>query len=171
MVSRLDHEKRVDLLLDALENHPDLRRFSVRIYGTGWLQEELRERASRNNLPIEFVGFHGDVPGEFTRSDLLVHLCPVEPFGLAILEAIAAGVPVLVPDAGGAGSLVEDGKSGFRFRANDADDLARRIREIDALPAARLNKIASAARDTLGARFSEKARIADYRKLIEERLK
>ncbi len=167
VISRLDPEKRVELLLDAFEQHSELGRHHVRVFGTGWRQEELRERAQRLSLPIDFVGFHNDVAGELAKADLLVHLCPVEPFGLAILEAMAAGVPVLVPDAGGAGSLVVDQVSGFRFKANDPDALARRIRDVDCASPELLNRVVAGGHDELRTRFSESARIADYRKLIE----
>lgn len=170
VISRLDPEKRVDLLLDAFEQHPELRRHPVRIFGTGWRQDELHGRAKRLGLQMEFVGFHSDVAGELAKADLLVHLCPVEPFGLAILEAMAAGVPVLVPDAGGAGSLVTDQVSGFRFKANDPGALAKRLQEIDSAPPELLNRIVERAYQELGTRFSESPRIADYRKLIEASL-
>ena len=51
--------------------------------------------------------------------DLLVHTCAEEPFGLVVLEAFAAGVPVLVPNAGGSASLVCDGDTGFHFAASE----------------------------------------------------
>jgi glycosyltransferase involved in cell wall biosynthesis len=170
VVSRLDPEKRVDLLLDALEQHPELAGYHIRVFGTGWRQDELRSRAKRLNLPIDFVGFHSDVAGELAKADLLVHLCPVEPFGLAILEAMTARIPVLVPDAGGAGSLVTDHVSGFRFRANDPGALAKRICDINAAPPELLNRVVGNAYDELRTRFSQSARIADYRKLIESSL-
>ena len=106
---RLDPEKRVDLLLEALEGKPDSQRFEIRIFGTGWQTDELKARAARSGLNVIFEGFSSSVREALAGSDLLVHLCPVEPFGLAIIEAMAACVPVLAPDAGGAGSLIEDG--------------------------------------------------------------
>jgi glycosyltransferase involved in cell wall biosynthesis len=168
VISRLDPEKRLDLLLEAFERTPALNSFSVRVFGRGWNETALRQRADKSSLPIDFRGFDADVAGQIAASDLLVHLCPVEPFGLAILEAMAAHVPVLAPDAGGAGSLIEDEVSGFHFRANDPEDLARRILEIDRLDPARLNAIVGAASASLATRFSEKARVADYRRVLEE---
>ncbi len=168
VISRLDPEKRVDLLLDALDRTPALRRFSIHVFGKGWVEQELRDRAAKSGHTIELCGFEPDIAGRLAASDLLVHLCPVEPFGLAILEAMAARVPVLVPNSGGAGSLIANNVSGFHFEANDADALAARILEIDALPQDRLNEIVSAATETLHTRYSEKERVADYRRLIQE---
>lgn len=170
VISRLDPEKRVDLLLEALEREPNSNQFRVRIFGTGWQTDELKQRAIRSNLNVVFEGFSDAVREALADSDLLVHLCPVEPFGLAIIEAMAAGVPVLVPDAGGAGSLVQDGFSGFRFPAGNAPMLMDKIRRIACLPACTLNGIVRESRRLLETRFSPAARINDYRTLLMETL-
>jgi glycosyltransferase involved in cell wall biosynthesis len=170
VISRLDPNKRVDLLLDAFENCPALSGLSVRIFGTGWDNAKLRERA-RLRLPnFTFEGFHPSVDSGIAAADLLVHLCPSEPFGLAILEAMAAGVPVLVPSSGGAAELVAEGRSGFHFTADNADSLATRLKELIEAPANVLNAIVAGGDETLATRFSPAARIADYRRLIEEEL-
>jgi glycosyltransferase involved in cell wall biosynthesis len=166
VVSRLDPIKRVDLLLDALALDPALDALEISVYGTGSEFAALRARAHRDHSGVHFAGFVADVPAALARSDLLVHLCPEEPFGLAVIEAMAAGIPVLVPDAGGAGSLVADGADGFRFRANDAAALAARLRFLAGSPASRLNAIVEGARATLASRFREAARVADYRQLL-----
>lgn len=166
IVSRVDPIKRVDLLLDALDRHAGPRSLEIRILGTGWDLDILRDRARATHSNVTFAGFSDDVPGELARSDLLLHLCPVEPFGLAILEAMAAGIPVLVPDSGGAGSLVEDGVSGLRFRADDADDLARRLATFQTADAATLNRLVAGGERQLATRFSAAARTADYRRLF-----
>ena len=168
VISRLDPEKRVDLLVEALEKNPDLRRLEISIFGTGWDSEVLQKRAAASALNVTFEGFRKDVAERLAASDLLVHLCPVEPFGLAVLEAMAAHVPVLVPDSGGAALLIESGRSGFTFEANNSASLAEAIRGVDALEPSALNKIILNARRLLETRFSEHERIADYRRLLME---
>jgi glycosyltransferase involved in cell wall biosynthesis len=107
------------------------------------------------------------VAAALADSDLLLHLCPVEPFGLAILEAMAAGLPVLVPDAGGAAGLVEPGVSGFHFRADDPDDLARVLASLAAAPAQRLNAVIARADARLRSHYSDRAGLDRYFKLLE----
>jgi glycosyltransferase involved in cell wall biosynthesis len=170
VVSRLDPEKRVGLLLDALERDPGSKRFEVRIFGTGWEGDTLKRRAEAAGLNVIFNGFHSRVDRFLAESDLLVHLCPVEPFGLAIIEAMAAGVPVLVPNAGGAGSLVEDGVSGFHFCAGDAEHLNLQLGRIAGADASRLNAVVHEGRRLLATRFSESARLGDYRRILMEKL-
>jgi glycosyltransferase involved in cell wall biosynthesis len=168
IVSRVDPIKRVDLLLDCLDRHPGLAALEFRVLGTGWELAALRERARLGNPNVTFVGFSADVPGELARADLLLHLCAVEPFGLAILEAMAAGVPVLVPDRGGAGALVEEGVSGMRFHADDVADLAGHLTLLQGADADLLNQLVAGADRQMATRFSAAARLADYRRLLSE---
>jgi glycosyltransferase involved in cell wall biosynthesis len=170
VVSRLDPEKRVDVLVDAMEHSAQLRRFPVSIFGAGADKNLLQERVRNAQLPITLEGFCSDVPALLASADLLVHLCPVEPFGLAVLEAYAARVPVLVPSTGGAASLVEDGVSGFHFKANDPASLAAKILAIDRLPGEAVSHIVENASSLLRSRFSQSTGAARYRKLVREML-
>ncbi|QXP87874.1 glycosyltransferase family 4 protein [Methylococcus capsulatus] len=168
VVSRVDPIKRIDLLFDCLDRHPALERLDFRICGTGWDLEVLRARAEKDHPNVVFEGFSDRVPQILAESDLLLHLCPCEPFGLAILEAMAAGVPVLVPDTGGAASLIEPGVSGFQFRAGDADDLGTVLEEVAGLAPASLDRIVAAADARLRERYSSKAGLERYARLFEE---
>ena len=170
VISRLDPIKRVALLLDAFERCPGLTVLPVRIFGSGWDEAALRERARLRHPNITFEGFHPSLDSALAASDLLLHLCPAEPFGLAILEAMAAGVPVLVPSSGGAASLVTEGRSGFHFASDDADSLAARLQELTQAPAHLLNAIVAGGDEALATRFSPAARIDDYRHLIAAEL-
>jgi glycosyltransferase involved in cell wall biosynthesis len=166
LVSRLDPIKRVDLLLSALEQTPALHDLQFDIFGTGWGGAALRQRATASALAVHFFGFSSTVPEALAYSDLLLHTCPQEPFGLAILEAMRAGVPVLVPDTGGPASFIRDGENGFIYRANDATDLACKLLAIRALAPERLQSIVASATRTLRERFGAAQRIDDYRRLL-----
>lgn len=168
VVSRVDPIKRIDLLLDCLDRHPALKSLNFRICGTGWDLEALRERAEKQHPNVVFEGFSDRIPQVLAESDLLLHLCPCEPFGLAILEAMAVGIPVLVPDAGGAASLIEPGISGFQFRAGDARDLGVVLEEVAGLPAAGINGVVAAADTRLRERYSSKAGLERYANLFKE---
>ena len=170
VVSRVDPIKRVDLVLDALDRHPELSELGFEVFGTGWDLDSLRNRAQASHPNVVFAGFSADVASELAAGDLLLHLCPEEPFGLAILEAMAAGVPVLVPDRGGAAGLVTEGVSGYHFRANDIDDLAASLARIRLTSAAELNSIVAAADSRLQRQYSSTACLENYRKLFAELL-
>lgn len=168
VVSRLDPIKRIDLLFDALELQPSLRELEFEICGTGQDESILRARALAKHPNVAFMGFNRDVPARMAQADLFLHLCPEEPFGLVILEAMAAGLPVLVPDAGGAGDIVSNGGNGFRFRANDALDLAIRLHEIRRMPSNVIQHVVAEGSRALRTRYSAECGVTEYRRLIQE---
>ena len=168
IISRVDPIKRIDLLFEAIELEPALRAVEFAIYGTGSEEQLLRARALAKYPNVKFEGYRQDVAEQMAKADLLLHLCPEEPFGLAILEAMAGGVPVLVPDAGGAGSLVEPGRNGFHFRANDAWSLAHQLQVLRQVPAETMREVVAQGLRSLRTRFSQECGIAQYRQLIHE---
>jgi len=163
VVSRLDSLKRPHLLLDALDARPELDDLDIRIIGAGPEFDRLHKRAALRHPRVQLHGFSDDVPGAMAQSDLLVHLCPVESFGLVVLEAMAADLPVLVPDAGGTGLMVRDGQNGFRFAADNAIDLAERLIELRHASPDLLNGVVAAARHTHTERFSARSALDQYR--------
>ena len=97
VVSRLDPIKRVDLIMDAIDADPSLAALEFQILGSGQDEQALRARAE--SYPnSHFMGFSNAAAWEMARADLFLHLCGEEPFGLAILEAMAAHLPILVPN-------------------------------------------------------------------------
>ena len=68
-------------------------------------------------------------------------------------------------------NLVEDGISGFRFRANDPDDLAQKLKDLMLAPAERLQAITDQATQSLDQRFSARRRLADYRQQLSNGLR
>jgi glycosyltransferase involved in cell wall biosynthesis len=168
IVSRLDPIKRIDLLLDALDLDAGLRTIQFEIYGDGEDAQVLQTRALAKHPNVHFLGFRSDAAQRLGDADLLLHLCPEEPFGLAILEGMAAGLAVLVPNQGGAGSLVEDGRSGFHFRANDAQALASKLHSLQRMPVQSVRQVIAEGMRSLRTRFSAECGVAQYRRLIEE---
>lgn len=163
VVSRLDPIKQVGVLLDALARRPALASMQVTVFGTGWQLPALSARAAADLPNVHFVGYSMHIAEQLAQADLLVHTCAEEPFGLVVLEAMAAGIPVLVPDTGGPSGFIKDDINGFLYRAGDAVDLGDRLAALRRLPPERLNHIVEQARHTLATRFDSTARCADYR--------
>jgi glycosyltransferase involved in cell wall biosynthesis len=167
IVSRLDPMKRVGTLLDALDKGPrQLAEISFTIFGLGPEMDPLRERAAKTHPNVHFAGFSGDVPNQMAAADLLVHTSPEEPFGLVVLEAMAANLPVLVPDAAGPGAIVEDGVNGFKFRPEDSAHLAERLTELQNAPVERFNAVIAGGRRTVEDTYSSRKMLQRYRELF-----
>lgn len=92
-----------------------------------------------------------------------------EPLGITALEAMTAGLPVIVTDVGGLGELVEDGVNGLRVAPSNATSLRRALDQLIADPALR-HRIGAAARAAVS-RYSapeQAARIVEvYRSVLE----
>lgn len=168
VVSRADPIKRLDLLFDMLDGCAALSSVNFRIFGLGPEVQKLRKRSERSHPNVTFEGFSDHIETVLAKSDLLLHLCPVEPFGLVILEAMAAGLPVMVPDTGGAASIVEDGVSGYRFRANDPADLCARLCSLQRHPGAEWNRVTAAAHERLRTRYSAASQAVHYRAIVDQ---
>ena len=105
---------------------------------------QVRELA--RDLPVEFAGWVRDVYAAMDNLDLL--LVPSvweEPNPRVILEACAAGLPVIAFRAGGIPEIIEDGRTGFL--CDDAGAMARLALELWNGDPARLNAVACAARE------------------------
>ncbi|MFO0676318.1 MAG: glycosyltransferase [Polyangiaceae bacterium] len=129
-VGRFAVEKRWDVVLDAFARIRAVRPAVLVLFGDGPERNVLEGRASRLGpaaADVTFMGFESrrDVLARnFASADLLLHACPFETFGLGIAEALAAGLPCIVPDEGGAAERVSD--AAMRYPTGDADDLAAR---------------------------------------------
>ena len=106
-VGRLAPEKQVDRLV-ALDGLPGVR---LVVVGTGPAEEALRAALPR----AAFLGFQDgdDLARTYASLDVFVHTGPAETFCQAVQEALASGLPVVAPDAGGPRDLVLPGRTGY----------------------------------------------------------
>ncbi|HMR49693.1 MAG TPA: glycosyltransferase [Arachnia sp.] len=108
-VGRLSHEKSPHLAVEtAVALHRRGHRVRLDMYGTGPDQNALAKLAG--DAPVRFLGFlagRDEVARAFSAHDISLSVCPAETFGLAVLEALACGTPVVTSDRGGAHELVD----------------------------------------------------------------
>jgi glycosyltransferase involved in cell wall biosynthesis len=114
-------EKGQDIAIEAARLLPDVRFI---LAGDGPMREDLRRRAPKN---VEFPGFLQDTSAFFEQIDLFIMPSRSEAWGLAAIEAIAHGVPVIASDIQGLAEIVESGKSGWLVPPDDPSALARAI--------------------------------------------
>lgn len=123
-LGRLSKEKGLPTLFDALKRATGVR---LNVAGTGPLEEELRARAARENLPVTFLGYlQGAALLDTVRGARAVVVPSewYENFPYAVLEAMALGVPVIGSRLGGIPEMVEEGVTGRLVPAGDATALA-----------------------------------------------
>ena len=151
VVGRLAAEKGVDLLLRAAAGIDGVQ---VVVAGTG--PEEARLRALAPDA--RFLGNveRDDLPRWYAAADVLVLPSRSEPWGMALNEGAAAGLPLVASDAAGAAwELVDDGVNGYRVPAGDVGALRERLVELAG--DAELRAAQGAASVRIAARFTPAA--------------
>lgn len=122
VVGRLAVEKRIPLVFLALAALSRERPVSVVVLGDGPERASLEALSRSLGLSVNFVGFVTDRARYATTlasADALVHGCACETFGFSVAEALASGVPVVVPDAGGAAEFATP-EASERYAADGA---------------------------------------------------
>lgn len=132
-VGRLNPAKNHPLLLSAFvrlaERYPDLH---LVIIGDGAGMKMLQELRFQSGLAerIHLPGARSDVPALLADAAVFVLSSQTEGFSLSLLEAGAAGVPVVATDVGGNGEIIADGIRGRLVAAGNADALAAAISDL-----------------------------------------
>ncbi len=156
-VGRLEYEKGVH---DAIAALPRIRRShpgtTLTVAGAGTQQDFLVAQARKHKVlkATRFVGHlhHDELLAALHRADAAVLPSHYEPFGLAALEAAAAGIPLVVSNTGGLGEAVIDGVTGVSCPPRDVAALARAVAKVLDDPGAAQRR-ARAARDRLTSDF------------------
>jgi len=125
-VARLAPQKGVDTAIRALAQIPEA---TLLVLGEGPERSQLLELARELGVAdrVLMPGRVGDVAALYRRCDLVVHPARWEGFGLAMLEGMLAGKPVVAARAGSAPELVVDGETGALVSPDDPDALAAAV--------------------------------------------
>ena len=128
-LSRLHEKKGLDILLRALVELPDCVAW---IAGDGPLEADLRTLAERLGIAgrARFLGWRADRGALLRAADICVLPSRYEPFGTVMLEAWAAGTPLVAAASKGPAELIEDGGNGLLVPVDDAAALAAAIRRL-----------------------------------------
>ncbi len=151
-VGQVDARKGIAYLIDAfrlLDGQATLRL-------VGPVDRRLLGRLSSLPDGVELVGPRSGegLAAEFRDADMFVLPSVEDGFGLVTVEAMAAGLPVIVSDHAGSADLIDDGTNGFVVPARDARALAARLEALVRDPRLRA-RMGDAARATASARTWE----------------
>jgi glycosyltransferase involved in cell wall biosynthesis len=169
-VSVLRAGKGIEVLIEAagsiLRRHPDA---FILIVGDGPMAEEWQSLADRvrGGDRIRWAGFRRDVNQILAGCDLFVHPTLADAFPTVLLEAMAAGLPVVASGVGGVPEIVLDGETGTLVPAADPKRLSAAINALLA-DVRRRKEMSEAAVATVSRQFSTHAWISRLSSLYGE---
>lgn len=101
------------------------------LVGDGILRPGLQQQVEKKALPrVHFVGFRRDVPQILKETDIFVLASRREGLPRCIMEAMAAGKPVVATDVRGSRELVENGKTGLLIELGDVEGLVSALEKL-----------------------------------------
>ncbi len=127
--ARLLPQKGIAYLIDAMKGLDT----TLIVFGRGPLKEELAKRARQKGVDLRFITERitdEELASLYNNADCFVLPSLYEPLGIAILEAMACGLPVVTTRAGGNAELVDTGKGGFVVPTRNAFALKEAIERI-----------------------------------------
>ncbi len=131
VVSRLEREKDIKLVLDAMagivSTHP---KTGLIIVGEGKEEAALRARATRLGIEhnVIFAGWQGDLAPYYASADIFLQTSQYEGYGMALIEAVASGLPAVSTDVGIASELLTGENSAFLCTPDDKECVARAVK-------------------------------------------
>lgn len=139
------------------------------LFGDGPLRDQLEKEIAAHKLHEHFVlaGFRSDWLRFLPHVDLVAMPSFTEGLPVVLLEAFAAGVPVVASAVGGIPEVVEDHVNGYLVPAGDSAALATRILDLAASKALR-KAFGAEGRQRVRDCFSREAQSAQYQELFEE---
>ncbi len=148
--------KHIDVCLQALAEarkaEPEL---ALVVCGEGELRGQLEALANQLGLKehVRFLGNRRDIAAILSHSTVFCHAAPLEPFGIVCLEALACGVPVVIPDSGGMAEIAPHNVAGLHYPALDVYALSDSLLRLCHQPHTRMRMIKAGAQ-ILWERFS-----------------
>jgi glycosyltransferase involved in cell wall biosynthesis len=170
LIERKGHLVLLEALAPLLQEFGELR---VLFFGKGPLERQLREtiRARGMDERVQLAGFRDDLPRILPCLDVLVHPAYREGLGVSLLQASAAGVPIVACRAGGIPEAVRDGVNGLLVPPGDPVALGQAIARLLRDPEL-ARRMGGAGRELVAREFSPdsmvEGNLAVYRELLAE---
>lgn len=146
-VARLEKVKGIKYLIEAISRLSLPKRLSLVLIGNGSQRKRLGDLVKRSGVKAKFLGEipNGKIPEQLAQADCFVLPSLKEGFGIAILEAMAAKIPVIGTKVGGIPDIIEDGKTGLLVEPANSQEIAEAIQKIYQSPSLRERLVKNAA--------------------------
>lgn len=130
-VGELNKNKNHEVIIRAISkiNNPNIHYL---IAGEGEYKNYLLQLAEKLNLSdnIHILGFRKDIVELNNSVDLFAFPSKREGLGLAAIEAMAAGIPIITSNTRGINDYSQNGQTGYKFKYNDIDGFAKGIKSL-----------------------------------------
>jgi glycosyltransferase involved in cell wall biosynthesis len=122
----------IDAFSEIAKNNNNLDSLAIIVAGDGSLRDKIDEKLTQLGLNVYLLSRVPPeiVPALLINSDIHVTTSEKETTGLTILEAFAAGIPVIAPRAGGVIDTVQEGQNGFLFAPKNIEDFAQKLQRL-----------------------------------------
>jgi glycosyltransferase involved in cell wall biosynthesis len=132
-VGKLHLRKNIRIQLDMVKEFVEKgKELTLVVVGDGPHKIELKDTIEKLQIS-KYVHFLGSITNRtklawcYQNCDMFIFTAKMEPFGLVVVEAMAAGKTVVVPSEGGPKEIVCDGINGLIYKQDDLDDLCRKV--------------------------------------------
>lgn len=158
----------VQALASIAPRYPDLHALFI---GDGELKEQLQAQVQSLNLgaQVHFLGNRSDVPELLAASDLFVLPSLWEGLPMALLEAMATGLPIVATEVSGTVQTMIPGETGILTPPGDSQQLAQAIEQLISDPA-QAQRLSTAARQRVEAEFSAQKQADEHLALYQHLL-
>lgn len=163
-VSRLARAKHIDVLIKAT----NVTKFKLKIIGSGRDFDRLKQIAGPN---VEFLGnlTDAELKKTYLNAKAFLFASRDEEFGIAVVEAMGYGLPIIAYKSGGIPEYLVNEKNGFLFDQLDPSSLIKKIEEFEKLDKEKYLEMRKEARKT-AERFSEKKFEENILKFVNSKL-
>jgi glycosyltransferase involved in cell wall biosynthesis len=133
------------------------------------LHREIRDLGLEDRVVL--AGYVKDVSSALRLMDVLVSASRVESFGRTLVEAMAAGIPVLAVRTGGLPEIVQHGKNGFLVESGSPEDLAAAVEKFFGLKKTEVAALVRAGRRTVAERFQIEPQVRKLERIFKDVLR
>lgn len=169
LTSIKQHARLLEFARTLADRHPNL---VLLLVGDGELRADLEAQASRLGLGanVRFLGWRRDLATIYAATDVFALPSRNEGTPVALIEAMATGVPGVATDVGGVGTVIADGTMGIRVSLDDAAAFVEGVLRLLANPG-EAAAMGARGRDHVMARFDSRRLIDDIERLYRQLLK
>lgn len=168
LIERKGHRYLINIMPEIIKRYPSVK---VIFFGKGALEESLKKMVSDKGLKdyIIFAGFRDDLEKWIGHLDIVVHPADMEGLGVSLIQASAAGVPIIASKVGGIPEIVRDRVNGYLIEKGDLNDLLNKLLMLLENKPLR-EEFAENGKELVDREFSVETMVEEYYKLYKELL-